>query len=144
MTLNIAKDYSLFTGLRYCDISEHSGEDFYHKMLNEKFKEALDNHEKLLVVLDDVEDDGYSPSFIDEAFGNLVYDFSEKIVRDNLILQSEKDPHVKYQVLEMTIPTGEKRRKEHEAPKKTQVHNPWFRLTNNGFERKVWENVTNN
>lgn len=144
MTLNIAKDYSLFTGLRYCDISEHSGEDFYHTMLNEKFKEALDKREKLLVVLDDVEDDGYSPSFIDESFGNLVYDFSGKIVRDNLVLQSDKDPHIIYQVFEMTIPKWEKRRKENDAPKKTNRHEPWFRLTAKGFEKKVWVNVTNN
>lgn len=144
MTLNIAKDYSLFTGLRYCDISEHSGEDFYHKMLNTKFKEALDNKEKLIVILDDIEDDGYSPSFIDEAFGNLVYDFSEKIVRDNLILESERDPHIKFQIEEMTIPTWERRRKENIQPKKTSSHRAWFRLTKNGFEKKVWINVSNN
>lgn len=144
MTLNIAKDYSLFTGLRYCDISEHSGEDFYHKMLNGKFKEALDKGEKLLVVLDDVEDDGYSPSFIDESFGNLVYDFSEEIVRDNLVLKSDKDPHIIYQVFEMTIPKWEKRRKENYAPKKTHCHGSWFRLTAKGLEKKVWVNVINN
>lgn len=144
MTLNIAKDYSLFTGLRYCDISEHSGEDFYHKMLNEKFNEALEKHEKLLVVLDDVEDDGYSPSFIDEAFGNLVYDFSGKIVKENLILQSEKDPHIINQVFEMTIPKWEERRKGKDSPKKTMKHSPWFRLTDKGIEKKVWINGTTN
>ena len=138
MILNIANDYSLYTGLRYCNISDFSGEDFYHKMLNEKFKQALDRNEKLEVVFDDVQDDGYSPSFIDEAFGNLVYDFSAEVVSDNIILRSEKDPHIKYLINEITVPKWEKRREKGEAPKKTKRHEPWFRKVENEYIKNEW------
>lgn len=138
MTLNIAKDYALYTGLRYCDISEKSGEDFYHTMLNGMFMQCLNEHEKLVVVFDDVQDDGYSPSFIDEAFGNLVYDFSADLVSKNIELISEKDPQIRYQINEMTIPKWEKRRRNQEAPKITAPHDPWFRLVDGNFEKRRW------
>lgn len=139
MKLNIAKDYSLFTGLRYCNISEFSGEDFYHKMLNKAFKKALDNNEKLTIIFDDVQDDGYSPSFIDEAFGNLVYDFSASKVKEHINFISTKDPHIENQIINMTIPKWEKRRLEQEAPKKTKKHESWYRLTDNGqIEENIW------
>lgn len=142
MILNIAKDYSMYTGLRYCNISEMSGEDFYHTMLNSYFKKALEKGEKLEIILDDVEDDGYSPSFIDESFGNLVYDFTAEIVINNLILHSEKDPHIVHQILEMTIPRWERRRLQGDKPKKTARHKPWFRFIEGNFVPKVWVNVS--
>ena len=37
MVFTIATDYSIVTGLRHCDVSECSGEDFYHKKLNQAF-----------------------------------------------------------------------------------------------------------
>ena len=72
-TYIISKDYSPFTGLRYCCKSEHSGEDFYHKKLNGWMKDAVENNEEMTIVLDGGED-GYGPSFLDESFGNLVYE----------------------------------------------------------------------
>lgn len=132
----------MYTGLRYCSISEMSGEDFYHTMLNSYFKKALEKKEKLEIILDDVEDDGYSPSFIDESFGNLVYDFTADIVKNNLILHSEKDPHIVNQIMEMTIPSWERRRLQGEDPKKTVRHRPWFRFIEGNYVSKVWVNVS--
>lgn len=33
MVFTIATDYSIVTGLRHCDVSECSGEDFYHPQI---------------------------------------------------------------------------------------------------------------
>ena len=83
MVFTIATDYSIVTGLRHCDVSECSGEDFYHKKLNQAFAEAYQKKDKLTLVLDGVLG-GYTPSFLDEAIGNLVYDFGLKTVKQYL------------------------------------------------------------
>lgn len=66
-TYIVSKDYFPLTGLRYCKRSAHSGEDFYHQKLNTWFADAYENQERISVVLDGGED-GYGPSFLDEAF----------------------------------------------------------------------------
>ena len=55
-TYIISKDYSPLTGLRYCNRSDHSGEDFYHQKLNGWFKEAYETKEQMKIVLDGGED----------------------------------------------------------------------------------------
>lgn len=66
-------NYSLDPGPRYVRQGEDSGEDYYHKVLNHEFYEALISGQVLEVSLDGTS--GYASSFLDEAFGNLVYDF---------------------------------------------------------------------
>ena len=36
------KDFSEYPGLRHCSISDDSGEEYYHKILNSKFKETYE------------------------------------------------------------------------------------------------------
>ena len=141
ITLNIFEDYSEYTGLRHCNISDNSGEDFYHRVLNSKFKEAYESNQKLVVVLDRV--DGYASSFLDEAFGNLVYDYSFEIVKGIVEIISEQEPHWKTMIEEKTYLQWEKRRKNNEFPKVTATHNPWSRLINNQIITKVWDYSAN-
>lgn len=136
-TLNIATDFSEFTGLRHCDISDYSGEEFYHSVLNRAFKEAFEKDETLTVLLDEV--DGFASSFLDESFGNLIYDFTEKVVSDNVEIVSEIEPHWKKMLLERTFPEWEERRLNKNQPKVTRSHDKWFRLVEGELISNVWE-----
>jgi hypothetical protein len=60
-TISVLKDFSEFPGLRNCNISENSGEEFYHSILNNHFKEAFENKEKVIINLDRTA--GYASSF---------------------------------------------------------------------------------
>ena len=136
-TISIQKDFSEFPGLRNCDISENSGEHFYHQVLNNAFKEAYSNNEKLSVDLDFTA--GYASSFLDQAFGCLVYDFTLKIVKDNVIIISTQEPHWKDMIENKTYPQWESRRSKNEPAKVTIKHNAWYRLIGNNLEHKIWE-----
>ena len=111
MVFSIAKDYSPYTGIRHCETSDYSGEDFYHKKLNGVFKEAFERNEKLTLVLDGSKD-GYAPSFLDEALGNLVYDFGEKNVRRLVEIVSERESQWKTMLDTRTYREWEQRRKD--------------------------------
>lgn len=119
-------DFSTSPLMRYCSVSECSGEEYYHNFLNAAFKKALDAHDTLIVNMDGV--DGYSPSFIDEVFGNLVYDFSLKVVQKNLKIISDEEPEWDQFIKEETFPQWEERRKKKMVPKITQRHDAWWRL----------------
>ena len=106
--LKILKDFTEYPGLRHCSISDNSGEEFYHRVLNKAFKEAYEQNEKLIVDLDDTA--GYAPSFLDEAFGNLVFDFSREIVSKNLELISNQEPLWKDMIKNETFNQWEERR----------------------------------
>lgn len=136
-TYFVSKDYSPFTGLRYCNRSEHSGEDFYHQKLNAWFAEAYQGREVIMIVLDGGED-GYGPSFLDEAFGNLIYDFSLRVVKDYLKIDSSSDQDWGDRILTCTFPAWEQNRIKDIEPLKTEQHEPWFRLRNDSLEKKVW------
>lgn len=130
-------DFDEFPGLRHCSISEGSGEQFYHKVLNLAFKEAYLKKEKLIVDLDGT--DAYASSFLDEAFGNLVYDFSLKVVKDLLEIKSEDEPHWVDMIKEKTFMQWENRRKDNEVPVVTESHSAWFRLIDGELVERVWE-----
>ena len=138
-TYIVSKDYSPVTGLRYCKRSDHSGEDFYHIKLNSWFAEAYMANEKMTVVLDGGED-GYGPSFLDEAFGNLVYDFTLDVVKRWLIIDSEGDPEWGDSIETETYPIWEENRKNYVEPVKTEDHDSWYRLhlEDGSLEKKVW------
>ena len=123
------KDFSEYPGLRHCSISDHSGEDFYHKILNKAFKLAYQQHRKIKIDLDHTA--GYAPSFLDEAFGNLVYDFGEETVRKHLIIKSEQEPDLKELILDETYLEWQERREKKDKPKKTDKHKNWFGLADN-------------
>jgi hypothetical protein len=134
--IEIHKDFSEYPGLRNCNISDFSGEEFYHNLLNKAFKESIDKKEKLIIDLDYT--GGYASSFLDEAFGNLVYDFTINYVKNNIEIISTEEPHWIKMIEEKTFVEWEKRRKSKIKPKKTKTHEPWYRLTENGIEHKVW------
>ncbi len=135
-------DFSISPLMRHCSVSECSGEQYYHEHLNQAFKNAIDANEKLEVDLDGVE--GYSPSFIDEIFGNLVYDFSLKTVSSKLAIISVEEPDWIESIKKETYPQWEERRKKGMVPIITARHNAWWRLNeNNQLEQRVWEEPSN-
>lgn len=143
MTFTICDDYSSITGLRHCSITDYSGEDFYHTKLNEAFAESYQKDDKLVLVLDGTLD-GYTPSFIDEAIGNLVYDFSLDVVNKYLVVVSNNDSQWPFLLENKTFPNWEKRRKNNEAPVITKEHGAWYRLSKGKLEKRVWITPKNN
>lgn len=136
ITINILNDFSEYPSLRHCSISEDSGEEFYHTILNKRFKEALDKNQKLVVDLDYTA--GYAPSFLDEAFGNLVYDFGLDIVKKRTEIISREEPDWIEMLEKQTYEQWERRRINKKAPKITQVHEPWYRIINGELIRRKW------
>lgn len=136
-TISVLEDFSEFPALRHCNISDESGEKFYHNVLNIAFKEAYENNEKLTVNLDETA--GYASSFLDEAFGNLVYDFTLDVVESKIEIISKQEPHWKEMILNQTFPQWEARRKNNKHPKVTASHKAWFRLINNELKLEIWE-----
>ena len=129
-TINIY-DFSEYPGLRHCNISDDSGEEFYHKILNKSFYKALKNKKKTTVNLDDTA--GYAPSFLDEAFGNLIFDFGIDLVSQNLILISNQEPDLIDVLKDETFKEWQDRRKNNNKPKKTKEHESWFSYIDNEF-----------
>ena len=86
----------------------------------------------LIVNLDGV--DGYMSSFLDEAFGNLVYDFGIEIVKEVLSIVSSEEPEWIDMIESDTYIEWEKRRKKNENPTTTSPHSSWVRLVNNQIE----------
>lgn len=122
------KDYSLSPGPRYTTQGDFSGEDFYHKVLNPQFAEAYNSQQILCVNLDGV--DGYMSSFLDEAFGNLIYDFGKSAVEPILNIISDEEPEWISMITGETFKEWEKRRNNKERPKKTTEHCDWKGLEN--------------
>jgi len=65
LTINISKEFSRILGGREKNISDHSGEEFREKFLEENTK----NYERIIVELDGVL--GYPIDFLDETFGRI-------------------------------------------------------------------------
>lgn len=136
----ILSDFSEYPKLRYCDLSDNSAEKFYHNILNERFAVAYEGNIILEVNIDNTA--GYTSSFLDEAFGNLVYDFSLEVVKKYLVIVSLQEPYWLDMLYNETYNQWEARRKNNQQPKKTTAHSPWFKLIDGKLERKNWiENV---
>jgi hypothetical protein len=135
--ISILDDFTEYPGLRNCSISEHSGEQFYHQLLNPAFKQAYEEKDKLTINLDGT--GGYASSFLDEAFGNLVYDFTLKVVRNHIEIVSEEEPHWKEMLQELTFVQWEERRETNKRPIVTINHPSWYRLIDGQLELNVWE-----
>lgn len=111
-------DFSRRPGPRYCEQGPSSGEEFYDDFLNPWFKEALNSSMVLEVVLDGT--DGYLTSFIDEAFGRLVYDFGIDCVKSQLSVVSQVEPEWNKRLENKTFPAWVKRKEENQEPKHTE------------------------
>lgn len=130
-------DFTEYPGLRYCDLSEKSGEEFYHEVLNEAFYKAYQEKNILNINLDDTA--GYASSFLDEAFGNLVYDFTLEVVKGVVRITTIQEPHWKEIIEDSVYTKWEGRRKKGEAPKTTRSHTPWYRLKDGKLVSKKWD-----
>lgn len=136
-TISVLESFSEFPALRHCNISDKSGEEFYHKVLNKEFTEVYKKNDKLTVNIDATA--GYASSFLDEAFGNLVYDFTLDVVKLKIEIVSDQEPHWKEMIINQTYPQWEARRKNKQVPKVTANHEPWYRLINNELKLEKWE-----
>lgn len=136
-TISVLENFSEFPGLRHCNISDKSGEEFYHAVLNREFKEQFEKGEKLTVNLDSTA--GYASSFLDEAFGNLVFDFTLANVKKHIEIISIQEPHWKTMIETETYLQWEQRRATNKNPKITASHGAWFRLINSEIKSGIWE-----
>lgn len=95
-----------------------SGEAFYLNILNAKFEQAFREDKKLILELDGVS--GYPSSFLDEAIGELVYDFTLEHVSKILDFNTRIYKRRVDQVKDETYLQWEKRRKQRDEV----VHSP--------------------
>ncbi|MGE8526159.1 STAS-like domain-containing protein [Chryseobacterium rhizosphaerae] len=84
------KDFTEYPDARYIEHDVHSGEEFYYDYVKPNFETAIQENKQLIVDLDDTA--GYASSFLDEAFGNLVYDFDFDIIEFRLQIISNQEP----------------------------------------------------
>jgi hypothetical protein len=132
----IVSAYSEYPGPRYCNQGDFSGEDFYHVKLNYAFAESFLENSVLIVDLDGTA--GYASSFLDEAFGNLIFDFSELVVREKLEIISKQEPDWKEMIFNDVFGDWEERRKNNKVPTKTEKHEEWYKIYNGNLEKKRW------
>ena len=129
-------EYSQSPGPRYCAQGDDSGEDFYHHSLNGLFAQAFQENALLVITLDGA--DGYASSFLDEAFGNLVYDYGLDTVKDHLFIISNDEEVWIDMITNETYKEWEKRRLSNEQPHITEEHEAWFRLLEGSLKLNKW------
>lgn len=108
ITINIATDYTKKPGGRHIDEGPFSGEDFRINILRPKYLEAKEKNEVITVVLDG--GFGYATSFLEEAFGGLVREFSDPDILKIRIVSDEEptwkskvDGYIRDQLLERGV-----------------------------------------
>jgi hypothetical protein len=90
IVIKLAEDFSKTPGARFISDGPFSGELFRETVLIDKYKEAKEKNEKLLIDLDGTY--GYATSFLEEAFGGLARHFSEDNIKKILTFKSEDEP----------------------------------------------------
>ena len=110
-------DFSEYPGPRYNEQGPDSGEKFYVERLNPVFLRCYNEGKTLIVNLDGTA--GFASSFLDEAFGQLTYDFGESVVKVFLRIESLDEPEWPRMIMEETIPQWQKRREQRQSPKST-------------------------
>jgi len=108
-------DFTEYPGVRYKDQGDDTGEDFYYEKIKPTFEKCIRENKKLIVDLDDTA--GYASSFLDECFGNLVYDFPYNEIINRLEIITTQEPDWKDVIFEETLPQ-------------------WLRKLNDGEPRK--------
>lgn len=88
--INIKEDFSPTTGFRTYSDGPKSGQEFFDQLLDKKFNEAKNKGVKLKVILDGGE--GYTSSFLNEAFRLLGEKYSADFVWNNLDIVSNEWP----------------------------------------------------
>lgn len=100
-----------------------SGEAYYLNVLNKEFSKCYLENKQLIIALDGVS--GYPSSFLDEAIGELVYDFSEEVVSRLLDFETVMYKKRVTQVKEETYKQWEQRR----IKKDKVIHSPDIHYT---------------
>lgn len=112
------EEFSTRPGPRYFNQGKASGEEFYDDYLSRWFNDAMKQNKSLTVVLDGT--DGYLTSFIDEAFGRLVYYYGKDTVDKNLRIVSRLEPEWITRLNNKTFPAWEDRRIKRQEPLRTR------------------------
>lgn len=86
--INIAEDFSKTPGGRWKDLGPYSGQEFYDNILLPKFKDAVENSDKLHVYLDGVK--SYPHSFLDQSFGELARTYNKKTVNERIVFHASE------------------------------------------------------
>lgn len=108
-------DFTEYPGVRYIGQGEDTGEEFYYDKIKPAFENCLKENKMLVVDLDDTA--GYASSFLDECFGNLVYDFDYNEITKRLKIISTQEPDWIDVIIEETLPEWLKKKNEGEPRK---------------------------
>lgn len=107
---SIANEFTMYPGPRYKRQGEYSGEKFFEDVLEGLMANAIEKDTIVEINLDGTA--GYASSFIDEAFGNLVFKYGKNEVVKHLTVISELEPDWKDMIFKETIPEWEQKRLE--------------------------------
>lgn len=88
--INIKEDFSSSTGFRTYNDGPKSGLEFFDILLDKKFAEAQKEGKQLKIILDGGE--GYTSSFLNEAFRLLGEKYGAENVWKNIIIISDEWP----------------------------------------------------
>jgi phosphomannomutase len=88
--IDIPNDFTKTPGWRTYDDGPYSGQEFYDKLLKKGFADALAQNVKLKVILDG--SNGYTTSFLNEAFRLLGGEFGGDAVWNRLLIISNEVP----------------------------------------------------
>ena len=106
--IHIATDYTRRPGGRYIKDGDHSGEEFYKKVLQPQFKQIFQKADgtKLEINFDGTY--GYASSFISEVFRRLVIEFKDKSkIKSLLTFVSNDDPFLENSIIRVLDETDE-------------------------------------
>lgn len=113
-------DFTEYPGPRYDNQGPESGEKFYVEKLNSAFMQSFKDDHMLVVNLDGTA--GFASSFLDEAFGQLTYDFGSKLLSCFLRIECTDEPEWPRMIKEETVPQWQKRREQGHAPVATMKY----------------------
>jgi phosphomannomutase len=90
IVIDIPNDFTKTPGWRTYDDGPFSGQEFFDKLLKDGFEKAKNEDVKLKVILDG--SNGYTTSFLNEAFRLLGKEFGSDKVWNRLIIISNEVP----------------------------------------------------
>lgn len=102
-------DFTEAPGPRFINQGKHSGEQFYVDVLNGKMAQCIIENKDMDVLLDGTA--GYPSSFLDQAFGELVYDFTKAVVEQRVHIVTVINRRRKNKLENETYPQWEIKRK---------------------------------
>lgn len=85
--IKVAQEFSKALGGRYARLGAYSGENFYNKILLDRYENAVADGEKLYVYLDGA--GPYGSSFLDQSFGELARKKGLEAVLINIVFKTE-------------------------------------------------------